>query len=367
MKSAFYNSSLTKPAQLRTTPLYEFEQDQGGWMLPWRGQLMPSHYTSVLEEHMAAHNDLALFDLGYRGLGRVEGRGATALINRLSTVEATEMKIGEMVEVPFVYPDGTLVDLVRMIREEEEMWLLSFASPQPQKIFDWIRQEASGGECWVNDLSAQYAWLGLVGPRAQEYMVCGNPAFERLKPKHITEGLVAGVAAQIFRPSKDFYAIACRPELLPKIVHSWWIGDEERPRLCGWASYENWRMEKGVMRYGYELIDGVSPWELGLDDKIDLSREHFVGRSALIAQQKAGLERLLIHFCLNVARLPRHQAPIYCGERRVGFVCAGGYSPVLRCPIGSAWVETQDVDFDSLTVELRRQRFEITVKRPPFA
>ena len=271
-----------------------------------------------------------------------------------------------MTEVPFAYPDGTLVDIVRLARQEEQVWLLSFSSPTPTKPLEWIRQEATGHNCWVGDLSQQYAWVSLVGPRAHEYLACGNAAVDQLSPASTMDALIAGVAVRIFRPSKNAFAIACRPELLEKIVHSWWVG-EDRPTLCGWGSYENWRLEKGVLRYGYELKEGASLYELALDNKIGLAREHFVGRNALIAQQNETLRQILVHFTLGVQRLPRANMPLYSGERHVGIVCAGGFSPALNQPIGSAWVKTEEVDFDNLSVEIRRQRYPLTIKKPPFA
>lgn len=350
----------------RRTPLFELHSEYKGSLVPWRGQLLPSHYTSILEEHQAASQDLVMFDLGFRGLARLEGRDAAALINRLATQETLQLEVGRLMEVPFVYPDGTLVDLVRVGREEEQVWLLSFSNPNPKKTFDWIRQEALGCDCWISDVSHQYAWVTLMGPRAYDYLASGSPALEKLEPGCMREALLAGVAAQVFRPGKNQYVVACRPELMEKVVHNWWVG-EDRPRLCGWMSYENWRLEKGVLRYELELTEGVNPFELGLDDKIDLSREHFVGRSALIALQRTGLRQMLVYFTLAAMRLPRAGAPVYSGERRVGFICSGGFSPTLRQPIGSAWVSTEDVDFDTLAVELRRQRYEMTIKKPPFA
>lgn len=359
-------SAIPPPSSFRRTPLYELHAEQHGSMAPWRGQLVPSHYTSILEEHAAANESLVMFDLGFRGLARIEGADAGALINRLATKEILELPVGQLMEVPFVYPDGTLVDLVRVGHEEEHVWLLSFSNPHPKKTFDWIRQEAAGGNCWVNDVSHQYAWVALMGPHAHDYLVSGSPAIQKLEPGHMMEALVAGVAVQVFRADKNYYALACRPELLEKVVHSWWVG-EDRPRLCGWASYENWRLEKGVLRYERELKEGANPYELGLDSKIDLSREHFVGRSALIAHQKEGLHQMLVYFTLQTMRLPRENSPVYSAERRVGFVCSGGFSPTLRQPIGSAWVKTDEVDFDTLTVEIRRQRYPMIIKKPPFA
>jgi glycine cleavage system aminomethyltransferase T len=332
--------------------LYDLHAEQGGTFSPWRGQEIASHYESILDEHASANDALALFDLGYRSFIRLEGLDASRLLNRLATMDVDGMPTSALCELPLVYPDGTLAELVKLSREKDKAWLMIFENRDAAKVLTWFRQEAEGCECWIDDISQQYAWIGLSGARAMDYLSCSAPTLTNLKPFSMTEALVSGVAARIWRVEDNFFEIACQPELLAKIIRAWWSGSEH-PVLCGWASYENWRLEHGELRDGFELKEGVTPFELGLDDKVDF--EH------------AQLKHMLIHFTLAAMRLPRVQSPIFCAGKMVGFVCGGGFSVKLRCPIGSAWVNTDDVDFDQLEVEIRRQRFPLIVRKAPFA
>ena len=350
---------------LRKTPLYDLHTESRGSMVPWQGNEVPSHYKSILEEHKAAVEGLGLFDLGFQGVVRVEGPTAGELIDRLSSCDTLNIAVGTSDLIPFVYPDGTLVDLVRVLRAEEHTWLIVLSGVAREKALTWFRQEAMGSGCWLDDLSLKYSWVGLSGTRAAEYLACGSPTLKPMNVGDVQEALIGGVACMVWCIEKNFYELSCRPEMMPKIIHGWWVG-EDRPTLCGWASYENWQLEKGILRQGYEVKEGTSPFEVGLDDKVDLGREHFSGRSALIEEEKTGMRHILVYFTLDALRLPRPKAPLYCADRMVGVVCAGGFSPRLQKPIGSAWVRTDEVDFDMLQLEIRRQRYDLKIKKPPF-
>lgn len=352
------------PYAARRTPLFELHVEHGGTANPWQGWQIPSHYDSILEEHRAALESLSLFDLGFRGYARLQGPDALGVLNELFTCEVTAMAIGSLWQVPMVYPDGTIVDWVSVTREEEQSWLLVFANPAYQKALSWISEQARGTNSWLDDLSAQYAWVSLVGPRAMEFFQKFSPASEGLKVWQMGEFLCSGVAVCAWRRGEGVLEISCQPELLTKVARVF-SAEASRPRMCGWASYENWQLEQGLLRYGYEIKDGASPFELGLDKKVELGRDHFIGRSVLIEQQRDGLKHILVHFTLDAMRLPRKGAAIYCGQRLVGRVTAGGFGVAYNRPIGSAWVMTDEVDFDCLELEVRKQRFPLTVRKTP--
>lgn len=359
---------LTQSPKLRKTPLYDLHTENGGSMTPWLGQAVASHYRSILDEHRCAIDALALFDLGWRPFFQLEGPSSAEILNQFATLDLRSMPIGALWEVPLVNEAGGLMDLPKVVRQEEQSWFLIFANSHPSRIMEALAIAAAQNECAFEDLSRQYAWVGVSGVRAQSFLADGAASLAALKPHQSAEVLLSGVAAQVMLSHENFFEIACQPELLGKMIRAWWSHDDH-PQLCGWASYENWQLENGILRYGRELREGVSPFEIGLDKKINLAGGHdFLGRKSLQqAQQASTLQGLLIHFYMEALRLPRAQMPIYCNEQRVGGVCAGGYGVRLNRPIGSAWVKTDEVDFDSLHVEIRRQRYPLTIKTPPLA
>jgi len=350
---------------MRRTPFYNMHLEHKGTFCPWWGMEMPSHFGSILDEHRAINDGVGLFDLGYRSFFRMEGEGSAKLLDGILAQSVSMIAPGEVCQRLLVRPDGTVADWVMVTRETDKSWLLTFQDPESSQVADFIRAVSAGREYWLEDLSKQYAWAGISGARAHEFLLQSSPDSLELDIQRKTEVLMAGVAVHLWRISDDYFQFACQPELLEKIIRSWWAL-KEPPTLCGFSSYENWRLEKGELRYGQELVKDANPFELGLDEMLELDGENSMARNALIDLQARDLTHLLVYFTLDAMRIPRPQSPVFCGEEKVGVVCAGGFSPILNRPMGSAWIRTENVDFDELKVELHRQRHDLKIRKPPF-
>lgn|GEM_PF-2119158 len=352
------------PFVMRRTPFYNLHVESGGTLCPWQGMEISSHFGSILDEHRSLNEGLGVFDLGYRSFFRLDGPGSTPLLDRAFAQSVGMLSVGGLCQRILLQPDGLVADLVTVCREADNTWLLVLQDSNASWLPELLHGISTDGEYYLEDLSKQYAWAGLAGTRVREFLSCASPEAEALGCGQKTEVLVSGVAVHLWRLKNNYFQMACQPELLEKIIRSWWIA-ESQPVLCGFASYENWRLENGELRHGLELTRNATPFELGLDSMVELDRDYFPARDALVGMQHKDLEHLLVHFTLDATRIPRSQSPVFCGEEKVGVVCAGGFSPSVKCPMGSAWIRTANVDFDELKVELRRQRYDLRIKKFP--
>jgi len=66
--------------------------------------------------------------------------------------------------------------------------------------------------------------------------------------------------------------------------------------------------------------------------------------------------------------IPRAQYPVFLGDRVIGEVTSGTYSPLLETGIGLAYLWPEDIAKidDEVGVDIRGRRGAATVVRPPF-
>ena len=48
---------------------------------------------------------------------------------------------------------------------------------------------------------------------------------------------------------------------------------------------------------------------------------------------------MVFHYEVNERRIPRSENLIFCDEDKAGRVLSGGYSPLTKTPIGTAYIE----------------------------
>ncbi|MEK9925297.1 MAG: glycine cleavage T C-terminal barrel domain-containing protein, partial [Alphaproteobacteria bacterium] len=107
-------------------------------------------------------------------------------------------------------------------------------------------------------------------------------------------------------------------------------------------------LESGLISYGADTDDQTNPYELGMDNFIDVDQEQdFVGKAALRAIRDAGVKRRFMGLVIegdafvggNESRWRIEQDGAY-----VGYASAAGYSPRVKSNIAVAMVATSAIE-----------------------
>ena len=69
----------------KKTKLYQEHLNLKGNMVPFSGFLLPTHYTSIKEEHLAVRNSAGLFDVSHMGEILIDGPESERFLNYVST------------------------------------------------------------------------------------------------------------------------------------------------------------------------------------------------------------------------------------------------------------------------------------------
>jgi aminomethyltransferase len=138
---------------------------------------------------------------------------------------------------------------------------------------------------------------------------------------------------------------------------------------CGLAARDILRLEMGYPLYGQDLFETSTAFEAGLSWAVAMDKGPFRGRDALALQREEGLPSRLRGLRMHERRyIPRAHYPVFTGDRVVGEVTSGTYSPVLQTGIALAYLWPADVADvgEELEVDVRGRRGVATVVRPPF-
>ena len=118
-----------------------------------------------------------------------------------------------------------------------------------------------------------------------------------------------------------------------------------------------------------DMDEGLTPLESGLSWTVAMADDRqFIGRDALEAQKAAGNIAKFIGLVLEGRGVLRGHQKIYDGDREVGEITSGGFSPTLERSIAMARVAADAADAgESLEVDIRGKRLPLRVVKMPFA
>jgi len=360
---------------LKITPLNTVHKALGARMVPFGGWEMPVQYAGVIDEHQAVRERAGLFDVSHMGEIEVRGANALALVQKLTTNDATKLIDGQVQYSALCYPDGGVVDDVTLYRSNATHFLFCVNASNVDKDFAWMQQvhaESGISGASLANRSAEYAQLALQGPKAAAILTrLANVSLAALRYYHFTAGEVAGVPALISRTGYtgedgfELYIPAAEADELWSRLLETGEGDGLQP--IGLGARDTLRLEKGYALYGHELSPEISPLEAGLGWIVNFEKGDFVGRDALLAQKTAGIPRRLVGLVMEERGIPREGYPVFAGEKQVGFVTSGTMSPTLKVGIALALVESSCAVLDRvLQVAIRDRKLRAKIVKPPF-
>jgi aminomethyltransferase len=365
----------------------------------WSGFYAVSAYEAHHEhEYNAIRNASALIDVSPLFKYRLSGPDAVKLVDRIITRDAFNLAPGQVYYTPWCDEHGQVIDDGTVTRLPDGTFRWTAADPSLR----WFTQNAIGLDVAIEDVSEQIAALALQGPTSGRLLdAVADADIRGLKYFRMTRGTIAGVPVDISRTgyTGDLgYEIWMPWDRAVEVWDALMTGG--RPfdiHAAGMLALDVARVEAGLLLIDVDFFSSkkalieaqkYSPFEMGLGRLVQLDTRPFVGRAALIeeqrrgpAQQIAGLEISwpsieALYERLGLApQIPaaasRAAVPVYRGGRQVGRATTTTWSPVLKKLIALATIAAPHfADGTTLelevTVEAVRHRVPATVVKTPF-
>ena len=357
--------------ELRRSPLYDRHVALGAKLADFGGWEMPIEYPGggVLKEHLAVREAVGVFDVSHLGKGVVRGRsteGLSALdfVNARLTNDLRRIGVGQAQYTLCCDREtgGVVDDLIAYVRSEDEVFLIPNAANTSAVVGLLAADAPTGIE--VEDLHTTLAVLAVQGPRSAELVgALGLPTdhdYMSFTHSGITvcrTGYTGELGYELLPAWDD--APAVWDELLAK-------GEALGVLPCGLGSRDTLRTEMGYPLHGQDLSLSITPVQARSGWAVGWDKPAFWGRDALVAERATGPARSLWGLAAQDRGIPRSHMQVLSGERVVGEVTSGTFSPTLRRGIGLALLERGTAEGDEVTVDVRGRISAMKVVRPPF-
>jgi aminomethyltransferase len=145
---------------------------------------------------------------------------------------------------------------------------------------------------------------------------------------------------------------------------------EPEVKPIGLGARDSLRLEAGLPLYGHDLTPETDPVSAGLEFAISKARRKtggFPGAARILELLETGTPTRRVGLTLEGRMAAREGAPVYAGDRQVGTVTSGGFSPTLGHPIAMAYVDsTCAAEGTELETEVRGKRLPARVVPMPF-
>lgn len=358
---------------MKTIALHSIHEALGAKIVPFAGFQMPVQYEGVTVEHLTVRESVGVFDVSHMGEFLVEGEHALALIQKVTSNDASKLAIGDAQYSCFPNENGGIVDDLICYKIKENTYMLVVNASNIDKDWNWISSYNKHFGATLRNLSDDYSLLAIQGPKAVEAMQSltsielSSISFYKFKV-----GDFAGIEHVIISATgytgAGGFEIYCKNSEVEQIWHRVFeAGKSYGIKPIGLAARDTLRTEMGYCLYGNDIDDTTSPIEAGLGWITKFTKD-FVNHEALAKQKEDKPTRKLVAFEMVEKSIPRHDYEILDANGTViGKVTSGTMSPSLGKGIGMGYVSSEFAALGSeIFVQIRKNAMPAIVVKLPF-
>ncbi len=349
------------------TVLNQLHHELGARMVPFGGWDMPVNYGSQIDEHHAVRHAAGMFDVSHMLVIDIIGNDAKHFLRHLLANDVAKITAsGKALYSCMLNQQGGVIDDLIVYFLDDHWYRMVVNAGTADKDLGWMIGQAVRFDVEIvprRDL----AMIAVQGPQAIERVLplLNDPlrtAAAQLKPFSAAWDNSWFIGRTGYTGEDGFEII-----LPDQTAPGFWrqlLAVGVQP--CGLGARDTLRLEAGMNLYGSDMDDSISPLEAGLSWTLALEprERHFVGRQALEDLRTNSSLRRFVGLILDDRGVLRDHLPLYDGERQVGEITSGGFSPTLNRSIGLARVAADAPT--QLTVVIRGRHLAVHLVKYPF-
>jgi dimethylglycine dehydrogenase len=259
--------------------------------------------------------------------------------------------------------------------EPDRYWLISAAAGERHDEH-WLRAHLpTGGTVRIENQSARYGTLIVVGPKSRELLSLltaadlGNEAFPWLTMRTIDIGYTQAIALRVNYVGELGWELHLPVEQLLSVYELIWAaGGRFGISDYGLYAMDSLRLEKCYRAWKGDLTTEYTPFMASLDRFVKLEKAGgFIGQEALRREAVNGPRERFVPLIVAAGDADAPAVSIvYQGDKTVGLITSGGFGYRLQQSIALAYVRSDlAAEGTELEVEILGIRRRAVVGREP--
>ncbi|MDR3274889.1 MAG: glycine cleavage system aminomethyltransferase GcvT [Endomicrobium sp.] len=349
---------------MKRTHLYYVHKKYDAKFTEFGGWEMPVQYTSIIDEHNAVRTHAGIFDTSHMGTFIVAGNDVEKFLNYVTLGNMSGLPDKKARYSMILNENGGVKDDIIVYKFGSECMIVVNAG-NLSKDFDWLDKNKTE-KIKIENISGEICLVAVQGPESVRIL----QSISKTDISCMKYFTVSGLQL------KDIYADFCRIArtgytgedgfeifISKEQVSELWeklISLSVKP--CGLGCRDTLRLEACMPLHGHEIDENINPIDAGFQKTVNWDKD-FIGKNKLLHFKNNPLRKSIAFECLS--GIARNTNAVFLGDKKIGYVTSGSFSPTLKKAIGMALIDSNTAA-DELEVEIHNNRRKIKVVDKPF-
>jgi dimethylglycine dehydrogenase len=378
----FPNEELPAMRPLRTTPVYDQLISENAvmgdycglehalWFAP-AGRPAQENisfrrsnaHEPVAAECCAIRDRVGLLEIANYGKFEVSGPHAAEFLSRIMANRVPD--VGRMVLTPMLNQFGKLIGDFTLGRWRSDRFFVVGTYAAEDYYLRWFEQHLPPEGVVVRPCAMEYGGFAIAGPKAREVLQplvhddLSTSRFPFMSFRRLNVGAIPALVGRVSFTGDLGYEIWVRSDYTRALYHLLReAGEAHALVLFGARALNALRLEKSFGTWAREYRPIYGPFEAGLGRFVDLRKNDFIGRSAVISAKEAGggVHRLLAFEVAATDADASGDEPIWHEGKVVGWVTSGGYGHGVHKSLALGYVPTALAAQNNFEIEIIGER-----------
>jgi aminomethyltransferase len=340
---------------------------------------MPIWYKGVIPEHLTVRNSVGIFDISHMGRVIIKGADSERFLNYVITNDVSRLSPNSAQYSVMCNENGGIIDDFVIYRLEQEKFMMVSNASNREKDYNWLIANAEGFNIKIEEISDDVTMFAVQGPNAEKTLQKVSTEdlskIERFKCAHSQLANVDVFLSRTGYTGEDGFEVfiwgasLTNPDKAVKLWNAIFeAGKTFGIEPCGLGARDTLRLEAGMCLYGNDIDENTTPLEAALGFVVKLQKENFVGKEALLKQKSEGIKHKRVGIRMVEQGIPRPSYEICSGNgENIGHITSGTFSPLLKCGVGMAYIQTSQVQEGSIiNVKIRDKLVKAKIVPFPF-
>jgi aminomethyltransferase len=344
------------------TALYDRHVALGAKIVDFEGWEMPIQYQKgITHEHETVRRAVGIFDVSHMGRVMVTGKESEAFLDYLSTNKIAEKKDGTATYTVWMNSSGGAVDDVIVYRSGSEEFFVVVNASNRESDLAHMRSVASDFNVTITPRFDEDGIIAIQGPRSVAILEELFPTIASLRPMRFITGAFQNseviIARTGYTGSLGFEVYG--PASL--VLNLWNKLIERGAEPIGLGARDTLRLEMGYALYGHELSATISPLESVSAWTVKTAKARFLGKESLGKEKRSQYGVVMLD-----GGIPRHGYEVLQGDRLIGIVTSGTFSPCLKKGIAIVLLDEPMQIGETLFIRVRKKLLRAQITKLPF-